>query len=51
MGSVTARRQDKSDIPALLVNNHPIQSAKGKANALNNHFKSLSSIPTMDITT
>ena len=49
-----AKRQDKSDIPTLLVNNHPIHGAKGKANALNNHFKSvftkenLSSIPTMD---
>ena len=51
---IRAKRQDKPDIPALLVNSHPIHSAKGKANALNNHFKSvftkenLSSIPIMD---
>jgi len=51
---VRAKRQDKSDIPALFVDNQPIHSAKGKANALNKHFKSvfteenLSTIPFMD---
>ena len=54
---IRAKRQDNYDIPTLLINDQSIHSAKGKANALNNHFKSiftkenLSIIPTMYIVT
>ena len=34
---IRAKRQDKHDIPTLFINDQPIHSATGKANALNSH--------------
>ena len=51
---IRAKLQDTHDIPTLFIDDQPIHSAKGKANALNSHFKSvfteenLSTIPTID---
>ena len=48
------KHQDKHDIPTLFINDQLIHSAVGKANALNNYFKSIFTegnlliIPTMD---
>ena len=53
---VRAKRQDKHDIPTLLVDGKPVNSSKDKAKALNNHFQSvftkenLSTIPTISNT-
>ena len=49
-----SQKQDKHDIPTLLIGDQTIHHAKDKANALNNHFKSvftkenLLTMPTMD---
>jgi len=54
---IRAKRQDKQDIPTLLVDGQLISNSKEKANALNNHFKSvftkenLSILPTISDTT
>ena len=51
---IRAKHQDKHDIPTLFIDDQPIHSAKGKANALNSYFKSvfmeenLSTILTID---
>ena len=53
-GYTIVKHQDKHDISTLFTNNIPINSATGKANALNCHFKSafthenLLTMPTMD---
>ena len=38
---IRAKKQDKHDIPTLLIGDQTIHHAKDKANALNNHFKSV----------
>ena len=38
---IRAKCQDKHDIPTLFINDKPIHSATGNANALNSHFKSV----------
>ena len=54
---IRAKKQDKHDIPTLLIGDQTIHHAKDKANALNNHFKSvftkenLLTMPTMDSNT
>ena len=34
---IRAKQQDKQDIPTLFINDQPIHSVMGKANALNSH--------------
>ena len=53
---IRAKRQDKQDIPTLIVDGQPISNSKDKANVLNNYFKSvftrenLSTLPTISDT-